>query len=102
VVIGSSVASTLAIGIPSVTVAVASYAFSAKANRAAAAANRDKVDADAYIRAKELYESTIAELRLEITRLKDDLHEMRGELNGLRAANRELTDRLEAYDRDGP
>ena len=95
-------ASALAIGIPSVTVAIASYAFSAKANRAAAEADRDKVDADAYIRAKELYESTIDELRQEIVRLKEDLRDVREQLAALRAANRALTERLEEYGRDGP
>lgn len=92
------VVTTLVVGVPSAAAAVASYIFSIHAHREAAATSKNKVDADAYLRAKELYESAISELRLEIERLKTELHDMREQITTLEVANEELQKRLR---RDG-
>lgn len=56
-----------------------------KAQRNTQIAREGKVDADAYLRAKELYESAIAELRVKVRDLQGQVREMEGEISELRA-----------------
>lgn len=62
----------LVVGVPSVIIAVSSYFFATKAHREAVAEAKGKVDAEAYTRAKDLYESAISELRTQVAELRTE------------------------------
>lgn len=63
----------LVIGIPSLIVAIGTYWLSTSAQRTTMQAHRGKVDAEAYIRARELYESAITELRAQAAELRTEV-----------------------------
>jgi uncharacterized protein involved in exopolysaccharide biosynthesis len=103
--INSGLATALVIGIPSVTIAAYSYWLSLRAKREAALTQRSTVDAAAYERAKDLYESAIRELRNQVKDLHDGIARIRAELADTRQtlsaqietltqANRDLLERL--------
>ena len=82
--LNSAVATALVIGIPSLVVAIATYWLATRAHSESANATRVQIDAEAYSRARELYESAItslreqvADLRAEVARLRDELADMR-------------------------
>ena len=85
--LNSDLITALVIGIPATLVAIGSYWLSLRARRETADATSDQVDAAAYIRAKDLYESAISELRQQGTELRAEigrLHEEIDELRGFR------------------
>jgi cell division protein FtsB len=82
--INQTTVSTLIVGIPSFLIALAAYLLSARTRRQAIAGAKDKVDAEAYLRAKEVYESAIAALRAEITDLHADIARLKAELAEVR------------------
>jgi predicted nucleic acid-binding Zn-ribbon protein len=92
------------IAIISVTVAAAAFYGANRATRTQAAAASHAVDAAAYTRATDIYESTIAALRAEITRLsteiseaREDIRAARTDMAALQQSNRELTAELTQY-----
>ena len=76
----NSTASTLIVGIPSVVIAAASYAFAVRARRQSVEEASRKVDAEAYLRARDLYESSLAELRMQVTELREEVDRLKDEL----------------------
>ena len=79
----SQVIAGIAIGAPSLLIAFVSFIYATKARTETAIAGRSKVDADAYSRAKDVYESAIRtlqaealELRAEIARQKIEVAEL--------------------------
>lgn len=83
--LNSAVITALVVGIPSVIVALAAYALSNRASRETATASHQQIDAGAYTRARELYESAIAELRNQVADLHTEMGRMRAELDTTRA-----------------
>lgn len=78
-------------------VSAAAFLSASRARRATAEASKSAVDAGAYGRAKEIYDSAIdqlqasvAELRAEINRLRSQAADLSGEITRLRATNEEL------------
>ena len=87
----------LAVGVPSVILAGASFFYGNRAHREEAEADEAQVDAGAYDRARALYESVIAttrqesaDLRAEILRLRAEVDALRDEVAGLEQVNRRL------------
>jgi peptidoglycan hydrolase CwlO-like protein len=81
----------------STVVAVIAFFLAARANAKTAREKQDKVDADAYIRAKDLYESIITQLRgetkdlrVEVTQLKNDLDDVKHRFSMLQSVNDKL------------
>lgn len=70
--LSDAVVASLAIGVPSLVVAVSTFWLATRAKRESMRNEHDKVDAEAYTRAKELYESAIAELRREAIDLREE------------------------------
>lgn len=89
----SSAAVALIIGIPSLAVAVATYLFSTRAHRqqmAAAAIREDAAgltaEAGAYVRARQIDESAIGELRRQVADLRAEIMQLRSDLADTRAS----------------
>ena len=75
----------LIVGIPSTIIAVAAYFLSVRSGRDAASASRVQIDAEAYTRAKDLYESAIAALRQQVDDLRSEVAALRGQLDRVTA-----------------
>jgi chromosome segregation ATPase len=71
---------TIIVGIPTVILAAASYVFSRRVHQDAISANKYRVDSEAYIRAKELYESTISELRKDAAECHAEIERIKMEM----------------------
>lgn len=76
----SSAAFNIIITVASVAVAAAAFYGANRATRSKAASDNRAVDAAAYSRATDIYESTIATLRTEIARLTTEIQAARTEL----------------------
>ena len=74
------IAGSLAIGVVTAIIAVAAFWLSARAARAQHAAVAKGVDAAAYDRARELYESAIDNLQEETRRLEAQVASLRAEV----------------------
>jgi predicted RNase H-like nuclease (RuvC/YqgF family) len=88
--INSTLITALAIGIPSLIVAIGTYWLSTRARGESMDAYKHKVDAEAYTRAKDLYESAITALRKQAQDLRDELAEVRLEVEDMRRKLREI------------
>ena len=83
--LNSAVVTGLIVGIPSTIIAVAAYFLSVRSDRDAASASRVQIDAEAYTRAKDLYESAIAALRQQVDDLRGEVAALRGQLDRVTA-----------------
>ena len=83
--LNSAVVTGLIVGIPSTIIAVAAYFLSVRSGRDAASASRVQIDAEAYTRAKDLYESAIAVLRQQVDDLRSEVAALRGQLDRVTA-----------------
>jgi len=75
--LNTALITALLIGIPSVLVAVGSYWLSLRARREQGEAQQQLVDAQAFSRAREVYESAIAELRQQLAELRQENRDLR-------------------------
>ena len=92
---------TVLIGTVSVSVAGAAFFAATRATRSQARSADHAVDAGAFARATDIYESTIAALRAEVARLTEEvqgarteLRDVRSELSQLRVTNDRLIDEM--------
>ena len=99
--INSSLVATLAVGLPSISLAAGSYVLATKATHATAMAQQHTVDAEAYERARESYDAALAtvredaaELRAEVSRLRAEIVELRAEIARLTVVNLALRTEL--------
>ena len=83
--LNSAVVTGLIVDIPSTIIAVAAYFLSVRSGRDAASASRVQIDAEAYTRAKDLYESAIAALRQQVDDLRGEVAALRGQLDRVTA-----------------
>lgn len=76
---------TVAVTVISVALAAAAFAAATRATRLKATSDNRAVDAAAYGRATDIYESTINALRAEVTRLSEEVRGVRAEILQVRA-----------------
>ncbi len=81
-------------GVIAAVVALVSFWLSARVARIQNDASRHAVDADAYRRGVEIYESTIDNLRQEVKDLREEIRSLHKEVGQLRQSNRELLDEI--------
>lgn len=86
--VSTAVATVILISIPSVIIAISSYVLSVRAKRETARAASAQVDAEAYTRARILYESAIGTLRQELTDCRAENGRLTGELADSRRRQR--------------
>lgn len=83
--LSSAFVTAVLISVPSVIIAVASYGLSVRAKRETARAALGQIDAEAYNRARGLYESAIDTLRRELADTRSENARLHTELAGLHA-----------------
>ena len=89
---GGQVTAVLAVVLPFV-VGVATFYLATRATRAQAKAAQAAVDAEAYSRAREIYEGALNTLREELVSTRNEMHE-------LKESNVKLTAELESVRRE--
>jgi peptidoglycan hydrolase CwlO-like protein len=89
---------TILLGLMTISIAFFAYRLSVRANKAQSDSTKTLVDAQAYERAKVLYESAIKtvtdesdRLRTEVSSLHEEVSKLRTEVGRLRAVNTALT-----------
>jgi len=100
----TATAFNILVAVISVAVSGAAFYGANQATRARARSDNRAVDAAAYARATDIYESTIGALRAEIARLTSDVQaarteiaEVRAELTRMQTAHNRLAAKLAAY-----
>lgn len=83
----SAVVIEILLGALASSIAVLSYISATKANREQAKVARLEVDAEAYTRAKEIYESALAALRQEVIDMRAETLNVRQSNDSLRTSN---------------
>jgi predicted RNase H-like nuclease (RuvC/YqgF family) len=82
---------TVLLGILTAVIAYSAYRLASKANTAQSNATKTAVDAEAYKRARELYESAIKTVEAEADRLRTEVTSLHDEVGRLRSINDTLT-----------
>ena len=82
------------LGLLTAVVAVAAFFSAQKANQAQARAQVTAVDAEAYGRAKAIYEGAIEALQSQTADLHDQIEQLGAEVGRLRSANTDLSDEV--------
>ena len=86
----SSLIVEILLGVLSVAIAFGSYIGASRVNRAQAETATTEIDAQAYQRAREIYESAIDALEEHVNRLKVQMVALGEEVTKLQASNAEL------------
>lgn len=78
------------LGVLAAAVGAGSYLGSGRAERIKAVGVQQGIEADAYSRAKKIYEGAINSLEEQLSRLRTEMVELQGEMAKLRRSNMEL------------
>lgn len=91
----SQVVVELLLGVLTAMIAVATYLGAARAGKSQASTAIAQIEADAYNRARAIYEAAIDQLEEQVTRLQDQVDNLQEEVNLLRVSNRKLRQKVE-------
>jgi peptidoglycan hydrolase CwlO-like protein len=92
--VSASLAVEVLLGLLTAVVAIAAFFSAQKANRAQAKASTIAVDAEAYGRAKAIYEGAIQALQSQTADLHAQVEQLGTEVSRLRSANTDLSDEV--------